>query len=71
VLLQRFNKRTHKWRSFAHLRLTHFKASKTEYDSIGSIRLTLPHGTIIRAFISRAQAGPLMWGPAWSLGRRV
>ena len=71
VMLQRFRKPTHKWSSFARLRLTHFKASKSEYDSIGSIRLTLPHGVIIRAYISRAQAGPLMWGPAWSLGRRT
>lgn len=71
VLLQRFNKRTHAWHSFTSLRLTHFKASMHLYTSLGAKRLTLPHGTIIRAFITRAQAGPYMYGPAFSLGRRL
>lgn len=71
VLLQRFNKRTHRWHSFSSLRLRHFKASRTLYNSLGSRRMTLPHGTIVRALITRAQAGPYMYGPAWSLGRRL
>jgi plastocyanin len=71
VLLQRFNKRTHRWSSFTSVRLRHVKANRTEYDSTGSIRLLLPHGVIIRALITRAQAGPFMYGPAWSTARRL
>ena len=71
VLLQRFNKRTHRWSSFSSLRLTRLKASQTLYDSLGSRRMTVPHGTIVRGLITRAQAGPYMYGPAWSLGRRL
>ncbi|HET7555300.1 MAG TPA: hypothetical protein VFJ75_06575 [Gaiellaceae bacterium] len=71
VLLQRFNKRTHRWHSFTSLRLTHLKATARLYNSLGARYLTLPHGTIIRAFITRAQAGPYMYGPAFSRGRRL
>ncbi len=71
VLLQRFNKRTHRWHSFGSVRLTHLKATMNLYDSLGATRLTLPHGTIIRALITRAQAGPFMYGPAFSRGRRL
>lgn len=71
VLLQRFNKRTHRWHSFDSLRLTHLKASASLYTSLGATRLTLPHGAIIRAFITRAQAGPYMYGPAFSRARRL
>lgn len=71
VSLQRFNKRTHRWRSFGSVRLTHVRANSTEYDSIGSVRLRLAHGAIIRALITHAQAGPFMYGPAWSTARRL
>lgn len=71
VLLQRFNKRTHRWSSFTSLKLTRVKASATLYTSTGVKYLTLPHGTIIRAYITRGQAGPFMYGPAFSRGRRL
>lgn len=71
VLLQRFNKRTHAWHSFTSLKLTHVKATTSLYTSSGAKRLVLPHGTIIRAYITRAQAGPYMYGPAFSRGRRL
>jgi plastocyanin len=71
VLLQRFNKRTHAWHSFTSLKLTHVKATMSLYNSLGAMRLTLPHGTIVRAYVTRAQAGPYMYGPAFSRGRRL
>ena len=66
VVVQRFNKRTHRWRSFMALRLGRFTAKPRSYTSIGSFRATFPHGTIIRALITKRQALPLMYGPAWS-----
>jgi plastocyanin len=71
VLLQRFNKRTHKWHSFTSVKLTRLRATMRLYESLGTIRLHLPHGAIIRALITRGQAGPSMYGPAWSRGRRL
>ena len=71
VLLQRLNKGTHRWHSFGSLELTHVKASASLYTSLGATRLRLPHGAIIRAFITRSQAGPYMYGPAFSRGRRL
>jgi plastocyanin len=71
VRIQMFNKRTHKWHSFTALRLNRLRATRNLYESRGVTHLTLPHGTIIRALITRRQAWPHMYGPAWSRGRRL
>lgn len=71
VMIQRFNKRTHRWHSFRRVKLTRFTAKTGSYDSIGSFRVTFPHGVIIRALITKGQALPLMYGPAWSRGLRI
>lgn len=71
VVLQRFNKRTHRWRSFRALRLTRFTATPRSYTSIASFRASFPHGMIIRALITKRQTLPLMYGPAWSRALRV
>jgi plastocyanin len=71
VVIQRFNKRTHAWRSFKALRLTRFTAKTNSYTSIANFRSTFPHGMIIRAIITKHQTLPLMYGPAWSRALRV
>jgi plastocyanin len=71
VVLQHFNKRTHRWRSFTAVRLTRFTASPRLYTSTGHFRARFRHGTIIRALITKRQALPLMYGPAWSRALRV
>lgn len=71
VAIQRFNKRTHRWHSFRSVRLTHFTAKTGSYDSIGSFRVRFPHGVILRALITKGQALPMMYGPAWSRGVRL
>jgi|1186.fasta_scaffold47922_2 plastocyanin len=71
VVIQRFNKRTHTWRSFRAMRLTRFTAKTGSYTSIANFRATFPHGMIIRALITKRQTLPLMYGPAWSRALRV
>jgi hypothetical protein len=71
VLLQRFNKRTHRWHSFRAVKLTRRTANLGSYDSFGTIRVAFPHGVIVRALITKSQAGPYMYGPAWSRGLRL
>lgn len=70
TVLQRFNKRTHRWHTFRAVKLTRRTAKTGSYDSIGVTRLDFPHGVIVRALITKRQAGPLMYGPAWSRGLR-
>ena len=71
VVIQRFNKARHTWRSFKAVKLTRFKAKARSYTSTGSFRATFPHGVIIRALISKRRALPSMYGPAWSRWLRV
>ena len=71
VSIQRFNKRTHSWHSFMAVRLTHFKAGTLESQSNRPFRIHLRHGSIVRALITQRQAGPIMFGPAWSKALRV
>lgn len=71
VGIQRFNKRTHRWHTFRFVKLTRFTANAGSYDSFGSFRLNFPHGVIVRALLSKGQALPIMYGPAWSRGLRL
>jgi plastocyanin len=71
VLIQRFNKRTHRWSSFRSVMLRRFTAKTGSYDSFGSFRFSFPHGVILRALITKGQAGSFMYGPAWSRGLRT
>jgi plastocyanin len=71
ALLQRFNKRSHRWHTFRRVKLTRRTAKIGSYDSIGTTRTNFPHGVILRAFLNKAQAGPYMFGPAWSRGIRT
>ena len=54
VLLQRFNKRTHRWHSFRAVKLTRRTAKLGSYDSFGAIRDAFPHGVIVRALITKS-----------------
>jgi plastocyanin len=71
VAVQRFNKRTHRWHTFRSVKLTRFTAKSGSYDSVGSFRVSFPHGVIVRALITKGQALPIMYGPAWSRGLRL
>ncbi len=71
ALLQRFNKRSHRWHTFRRVKLTRLTAKIGSYDSVGVTRTRFPHGVILRAFLTKAQAGPFMYGPAWSRGLRT
>ena len=71
VRIQRWNKRTHVWHSFMAVRLTRVKASLLDSQSIRPFHVHLAHGSIIRALITRRQAAPIMYGPAWSKALRV
>jgi plastocyanin len=71
VLLQRLNRRHHVWRTVRSVRLTHFKANRTSYIASATVRLRVAHGTLVRAFMTRRQAGPAMFGPAWSRALRA
>ena len=71
ALLQRFNKRSHRWHTFRAVKLTRLTAKTGSYDSIGTTRTFFPHGVILRALLTKGQAGPFVFGPAWSRGLRT
>jgi plastocyanin len=72
AVLQRWNRSRHVWKSLRSIRLTRLRtAPNQEYISSGSFYITLRHGTILRVRLSRAQAGPVMFGPAVSKPIRV
>jgi plastocyanin len=71
VLLQRLNRRHHAWRTVRSVRLTRVKATSTSYIASTVVKLRVAHGTIVRAFMTRGQAGPAMYGPAWSRALRA
>jgi len=53
------------------VKLTRFTAKTGSYDSIGIFRISFPHGVILRALMTKGQAGSFMYGPAWSRGLRT
>jgi plastocyanin len=71
VLLQRLNRRHHVWRTVRSVRLTRVKATSTSYIASTVVRLRVARGTIVRAYMTRRQAGPAMSGPAWSRSLRA
>jgi hypothetical protein len=71
VLLQRLSRRLHMWRTFASVRLRRFNYTSTAYIASAVVRLHVRHGTIVRAFMTGAQAGPAMSGPTWSRSLRA
>jgi hypothetical protein len=71
VLLQRLNRRHHAWRTVRSVRLTRVKASSTSYVASTVVKLRVARGTIVRAYMTRRQAGPAMSGPAWSRSLRA
>ena len=71
VLLQRLNRKHHAWRTIRSVRLTRVRATSTAYVSSTLVRLRVHRGTIVRAYMTRRQAGPAMSGPAWSRALRA
>jgi len=71
VLIQRLNRRRHLWRTVRAVRLTRVHATSTSYTASTRVRLRVRRGTIVRAFMTRHQAGPAMFGPAWSRALRA
>jgi hypothetical protein len=71
VLLQRLKRRHHVWRTVRAVRLTRVRATSTSYVASTVVRLRVAHGTIVRALMTRRQAGPAMFGPAWSRALRA
>ena len=71
VLIQRLNRRHHVWRAIRSVRLTRVKASNSSYVASTVMKLRVARGTIVRAFMTRGQAGPAMTGPAWSRALRA
>ncbi|HEY6835863.1 MAG TPA: cupredoxin domain-containing protein [Gaiellaceae bacterium] len=71
VLMQRLNRRHHVWRTIRSVRLTGLRANNTSYIASRVMRLRVAHGTIVRAYLTRRQAGPAMFGPAWSRSLRA
>lgn len=71
VLLQRLNRSRHVWRTVSSIRLKRVRANSTSFISSAAVRLGVAHGTIVRAFMTRRQAAPAMYGPAWSRSLRA
>jgi plastocyanin len=71
VLMQRLNRRNHVWRTIRSARLTRLQSSSTAYTARALVRLRVARGTIVRAYMTRRQAGPAMFGPAWSRALRA
>jgi plastocyanin len=71
VLMQRLNRRHHVWRTIRSVRLTGFHYNSTTYVASAVVRLRVARGTIVRAYMTRSQAGPAMFGPAWSRALRA
>jgi hypothetical protein len=71
ALIQRWTR--HGWRTIKVVRLNrrHWNVSSSQVFVSTSFKLRLAHGTIIRAFMTRAQAGPDQYGPAWSRALRA
>jgi plastocyanin len=66
ALLQRWT-RHRGWRTIRPLRLPRLRVSAQQnWMSFGTYRARYPHGTILRLRVTRAQAGPVMYGPATS-----
>jgi plastocyanin len=71
VLMQRLNRRQHVWRTIRSVRLTRVRATSTSYVASTVVKLRVRRGTIVRAYLTRRQAGPAMFGPAWSRSLRA
>jgi plastocyanin len=71
VLIQRLNRSRHLWRTIRSVRLTRVHATTTAFVASTRVRLRVHRGTIVRAFMTRRQAGPAMFGPAWSRALRA
>lgn len=71
VLMQRLNRRQHVWRTIRSVRLTRLRATSTSYVASTLVRLRVARGTIVRAYMTRRQAGPAMFGPARSVALRA
>jgi hypothetical protein len=71
VLMERLNRRHHVWRTIRSVRLTRLHANSTSYIANALVRLRVPRGMIVRAYLTGRQAGPAMFGPAWSRALRA
>jgi plastocyanin len=71
VLIQRLNRARHVWRTVRSVHLTRVRATSTSYIASTVVRVRVRRGTIIRAFMTRRQAGPAMYGPTWSRALRA
>ena len=69
ALIQRHTR--HGWKTITSVRLTRLHATATQVTVSRQFKLRVAHGTIIRALMTRAQAGPSQYGPAWSRALRV
>jgi len=69
VVIQRRTR--HGWRGIKTVRLAHMRTSGSQVVVSASFKLRLAHGTLIRALMTRAQAGPAQYGPARSSALRV
>jgi hypothetical protein len=69
ALIQRHTR--HGWKTIKAVRLNRIRATATQVAVSTQFKLRLAHGTIIRALMTRAQAGPTQYGPAWSRALRV
>ena len=71
VLMQRLNRRHHTWRTIRSVRLARISANSSSYIASALVRLRVHRGTIVRAYLTRRQAGPAMFGPTWSRALRA
>jgi hypothetical protein len=71
VSIQRWVAKRHVWKTLRSVRLTKLRASHTEVVVSGVFRMRGAHGTLLRAFLTNAQAGPAQYGPSASSPIRV
>jgi plastocyanin len=69
ALIQRHTHRG--WKTIKAVRLTRLRATATQVIVSTQFKLRLSRGTIIRALMTRAQAAPFQYGPAWSRALRT
>lgn len=71
VSIQRWVAKRHAWKTLRSVRLTKLRATQSEVVVTGVFRMRAAHGTILRALMTKGQAGPAQYGPSASASVRV
>jgi len=71
VSIQRWVAKRHAWKTLRSVRLTSLRVSQTEVVASGVFRMRVAHGILLRALLTKGQAGPAQYGPSASAAIRA